>query len=193
MSCSLSGKSHPMYRHGHSLKGNWSRAYRKWAGMMNRCGNQKDRNWPNYGGRDITVCDRWRDFLNFLEDMGEPPEGTTLDRIDNEKGYTPRNCRWATPKQQARNRRTNTMLSFRGRTMCVAEWAEELGWSQVCIISRLERGWTIERTLTQIPRARKLPDEERRKRKLASTKRRRDKNKEHRRDYQRKWRSTCPD
>ena len=79
--------------------------YRSWASMIQRCTNEKRHNYAYYGGRGITVCVRWRDFDAFLADMGERPDGTTLDRIDNEGNYEPGNCEWATPKQQSNNRR----------------------------------------------------------------------------------------
>lgn len=95
--------------HGHARRRAKGRAgtstYYIWAAMIQRCTNPKNRDYKNYGARGITVCDRWRDFTNFLADMGEKPDGLSIDRIDNDGNYEPGNCRWATPAQQASNKR----------------------------------------------------------------------------------------
>lgn len=128
-----------------------SSAYGTWRSMMERCYAPDYSNYENYGGRGIQVCDRWHDPRSFLEDMGEPPsDAHTLDRIDVNGHYEPQNCRWATPKQQARNRRNNRLLTWRGKTQCVAAWAEELGIPYEALRMRLARPTsTIEKALSR--------------------------------------------
>ena len=133
-----------------------TRMYRIHAAMIRRCMNKHIKEYSNYGGRGITVCDRWKSFEAFIEDMGEAPEGATLDRIDVNGNYCPENCRWATMTTQQRNRRNNRLLTFDGITMCSAEWAEEVGISQSAISLRLQRGWSVERTLTEPLRTKNL-------------------------------------
>jgi hypothetical protein len=98
--------------HGYRIKGSHSSTYVSWYGMIQRCTNSNHIQWKNYGGRGIKVCNLWRKFENFLADMGERPEGLTLDRIDNEGNYEPNNCKWSTYKQQANNRRPRSVYRY---------------------------------------------------------------------------------
>lgn len=110
--------------------------------------------YANYGGRGITVCERWEKFENFLADMGEPPPGMELDRIDVDGNYEPSNCRWATEAEQVRNRRrakrSTNMLTFRGETLCISDWAKRTGIKRRCIHDRLSKmNWSVEDALTR--------------------------------------------
>jgi len=134
-------------RHGYAKKGNQHHLYGIWNSMRTRCENPKAHAYPSYGGRGIKVCERWHDFMNFLEDMGEPSKGMSLDRIDNDGNYEPDNCRWASTSEQQRNTRRNHFLEFKGERKTVAEWANIVGLTGATIYKRLKRGWTIEDAL----------------------------------------------
>jgi hypothetical protein len=133
--------------HGHSE----TKEFRAWGKMIARCHAIKDPHYPRWGGRGIFVCERWRNsFAAFLEDMGESPsQDHTLERVDNDGPYCPENCRWAPHAEQARNSRKNRRLSFRGRTMILADWARELGLPAYVLSDRLRRGWSVEEALTR--------------------------------------------
>lgn len=98
-------------RHGHAVGGRKTRVYRIWRGMNTRCDNPKHQFYKYYGGRGISVCRRWRNFEKFLADMGEPPPGTSIERVDRSRGYGPANCRWASAKDQSRNSRRAKLTS----------------------------------------------------------------------------------
>lgn len=123
--------------------------YRVWAGMKARCSNPKSNNFSRYGGRGIRVCQQWLDsYDQFLKDVGRrPTPAHSLDRLDNDGHYEPGNVRWATPAEQARNRRSNHVIEFNGRRQCLQAWADELAISQTTLIERLEK-WPVERALT---------------------------------------------
>lgn len=122
-----------------------------WANMIQRTSNPGHPSYRHYGGRGITVCSRWRDsFEAFAADMGPTfRDGLTLDRIDVNGNYEPSNCRWATRFEQQRNKRNNHVVTWRGRTMVLVEWAELLGLRYDTLRMRLrEYGWPIERAFT---------------------------------------------
>ena len=127
-------------RHGHCAQGTSSPTYSIWAGMIGRCENPKDRSFPDYGGRGITVCARWRLFENFLADMGERPRGRSLDRIDNMRGYEPSNCRWATATQQANNTRSVLRVPFHGKMATLREVSDSTGMNIRTLRARIEYG-----------------------------------------------------
>lgn len=129
--------------------GRQSRTYTCWCNMRARCENPRNSSYANYGARGITVCKRWRKFSNFLADMGEAPIGLTLDRRNNNRGYSKTNCHWITRGEQQRNRRSNRLLTYKGRTMHADSWAAVLGIAKSTLSCRLNsRGWSVERALT---------------------------------------------
>jgi hypothetical protein len=123
------------------------RTYAVWYSMMSRCYRPHCTGYQYYGGEGIEVCKKWHDYYGFLADMGLKPDGMTLERRNNDGPYELANCLWATYSTQARNRRSNVMLTYNGRTLCVADWALELGLPPITIYARIRRGCSIERTL----------------------------------------------
>lgn len=123
--------------------------YNSWHAMIERCYNRSNHAYRLYGARGIRVCKQWRTSPEqFLADMGPRPVGMTLERRNPTGNYDPDNCCWATRHEQNRNTSRNRLLTFKGQTLCVAEWANELGINKQTIISRLWQGWSIERTLS---------------------------------------------
>lgn len=106
-----------MTKHGNAPRSGVSRTYRIWQNMVARCNNPNSDSWKDYGGRGITVCDKWSTFEGFLGDMGEAPDQGTLDRIDTNSGYHPDNCRWADWATQMRNKRNNVWVELDGKKM----------------------------------------------------------------------------
>jgi hypothetical protein len=121
-----------------------TRTYRIWVSMLARCHNPNSYNRRNYGLKGVTVCDEWRSsFLAFLADMGEAPEGMTIERVDNVKGYCKENCKWATRVEQNNNRSDNRIVEHDGRSQTLAQWCRELGLNYYTVRDRLERGFTV--------------------------------------------------
>lgn len=134
-----------------ALKHGRSPEWQSWSGMIRRCHEPRATGYKRYGGRGITVCDRWRGedgLANFIADMGPRPKGYELDRIDNDQGYFKENCRWGTRRQQARNRRDTRLITLNGKTQCLKDWLAEFGILDPTFRYRVKAGWTIERALT---------------------------------------------
>jgi hypothetical protein len=128
------------YKHGKAK----SRIWGVWRAMKSRCQNPNDAAYSNYGGRGIAVCDQWNDFANFLADMGEPAKGQTLERDNNELGYSLSNCRWADRFEQGRNKRNNVLLTIDGETHALSVWAERSGLKYSTVHWRVMQGWPPE-------------------------------------------------
>lgn len=131
-------------KHGKSS----DRIYKIWTAMYDRCRNKNCEGYENYGGRGIEVCERWEKFENFYADMGDRPDGKSLDRIDNNGPYAPWNCEWRDESHQSRNKRSNIWLEYDGRRQVVKDWAREVGLHETTITYRLRQGWSIKEALT---------------------------------------------
>lgn len=141
-----------MIKHGHNRRGETTATYRTWNAMLQRCTNPRHEKFSQYGGAGVTVCPRWHEFAAFVADMGERPDGMTIDRIVGARGYEPGNCRWATPKQQQRNISFNVNIEFDGKIQCLAAWAEEVGISKDTLGYRIRKGWPVQKALLTTPR-----------------------------------------
>jgi len=143
---SQQGSGNSYFRHGM-----WaSSEYNAWSAMLKRCRKPNTRSYDDYGARGIKVCERWLDFKNFMADMGQKLTAQhSLDREDNDGDYSPDNCRWATAKEQANNRRTCRLLTVNGVTKNVTQWAEYLGLNRHTVFDRLRYHpeWSPERVL----------------------------------------------
>lgn len=138
-----------MRTHGHTHGGRPTPEYGAWQRMWSRVrGSANANSKKNYVERGIGVDATWESFEQFLKDMGPRPPGTWLDRKENDRGYEPSNCRWATPTEQQRNRRSNRLLTHAGQTMCMAAWEDRLGFRRGIVKQRLRRGWSVDEALT---------------------------------------------
>lgn len=142
--------------HGNSARHNISKTYSTWCGMIARCYQKGHKDYHSYGGRGIKVCDRWRSFSLFLEDMGERPTNMTIERLDNNGDYQQSNCEWSDLKSQARNKRTNRNVTVMGFTACISEHCEIHGIHVQTVLKRLKLGWPVESAFLIKPRT-KLP------------------------------------
>ena len=125
----------------HGLSG--TPEYRAWRAMKDRCFNPNYQHYSHYGGRGIGVCDRWLNLENFLADMGSRPSARhSLDRIDNNADYFPKNCRWSTRVEQENNKRSNRFITIGCVTLTIAQWTEKKGYGKNVIWARLELGWS---------------------------------------------------
>lgn len=119
-----------------------STEYKSWSGMKQRCTNMRNAEFHLYGGRGISVCERWLDsFENFFNDMGRKPKGTSLDRINTNSNYCPENCRWATDEQQNNNTRKNKFITHGGQTLSHTQWSKQLGGNPNLVYLRIRAGW----------------------------------------------------
>lgn len=131
---------HHLHKHGHRPKNGSSPTYISWMSMRKRCSYPQSDSYAEYGGRGISVCERWEDFINFLADMGERPEGCTIDRIDSDGDYTPENCRWATSKQQGRNKRNVKPIIFYGEKVFLIDIARKYSIPKTTLYRRHRQG-----------------------------------------------------
>ncbi len=127
---------------------NGTLTYRVWSNMKQRCLNPDHFQFMNYGGRGIAVCKRWLSFENFFADMGEKPDGLSLERMDNNKGYDKKNCKWAIQSEQLANRRNTRKVKINGKFVLVTEASKATGLSARLIASRLDKGWGDELALS---------------------------------------------
>jgi hypothetical protein len=126
--------------------------YNTWRSMRARCMNKTHQVFQRYGGRGITVCERWMVYANFLQDMGPKPDGMSLDRVDNDGDYCRENCRWASAKENSRNRRSSRLINIDGVVKPLAEWVElvaEPSLTYATIHFRIQSGWSAHEALTK--------------------------------------------
>lgn len=127
--------------------------YVAWVDMIQRCTNPNKKSYVSYGARGIKICDRWqRSFENFYDDMGPRPQGMSIDRINNDGNYEPKNCRWTTLREQYRNQRKTRFFSYKGESKTISEWSKIFNITRHTLRMRLKNGWGVEKSLTTHPR-----------------------------------------
>jgi len=135
-------------KHGNAVRNNHTLTYKAWLSMISRVDYPEEWKAKYYKGKGITLCERWREFANFLKDMGERPSKThSIDRKDNDKGYEPGNCRWATKAEQCRNTSRNVIVEFRGQSLCLVDAVKLTGVKYSVAQARLKKGWPVDRAL----------------------------------------------
>ena len=148
--CIRSEKARARIKHGFSRAGSVSKEYKSWLDAKARCYNPNNVAYKNYGGRGIKISKEWKNnFPRFIKDMGKKPIGFTIERKNNELGYSKSNCVWASRKSQSLNNRGNKLLTLNGKTHTVVEWAAELNLNKGALYHRVFYGWSDERILTQ--------------------------------------------
>lgn len=139
------GNENPQYKHGFTK----TKIHRCWQSMRHRCNQPNSTRYKYYGGKGIRICSRWNDFLNFYADMNPTyKDGLTIDRIDNNKDYSPENCRWATRKEQSRNRTTSHYITYKSETKTIGEWSEITGLPMQCLLARINKlKWSVDKSI----------------------------------------------
>jgi hypothetical protein len=137
-------------KHGATMGKKFTSTYQTWRSMRSRCkAKSGSHHGKHYVDKGITLCKSWDDYSIFLQDMGERPDGCSIDRIDNSKGYCKENCRWATKSQQTRNYSRNRMITHSGVTQCLKDWADQYQMPSSRLFARLKLGWSMDRALTE--------------------------------------------
>lgn len=137
--------------HGKAPRKNTTPEYKSWAAMWRRCTNPANKDFHHYGGRGISVSEDWKSFPKFLEDMGHRPSKLhSLDRINNDMGYSKDNCRWASKCEQSNNRRDTRMIEYQGERLSLTEWAKKTGIRRTTLSSRYAAGWSPERIFSEV-------------------------------------------
>lgn len=143
-------KPHHNTVHGHNRRSGKSKEYQAWRGAKDRCYNPNSNRYKTYGARGIRMCEEWRNsFAAFFRDMGERPDGHSIDRINNDGHYEPGNCRWSPKSEQAKNQTRTRALELKGVRKILADWSRDTGIHHTVILSRIDRlGWSVEKALT---------------------------------------------